>query len=127
MGVKDLRILVIDDAPDVLDVFTMLLRVEGAEVKGARTGHEALSIFRRGHFDVVVSDLGLADIPGDVLIRTMIAAAQGPLAVVVITGDSRPAAIARAREAGAAVIFAKPCRWESVVAYLSGLSLAPAA
>jgi CheY-like chemotaxis protein len=35
----------------------MLLRIEGADVTGAASGHEALTAFRSRNFDVVVSDL----------------------------------------------------------------------
>ena len=116
----------IEDAPDVLGVLTMLLRNEGADVAGAGSGHEGLTVFRSRHFDVVVSDLGLPDMSGDVLIRDLIAAARRPVKVIVITGESQPA-LTRALEAGAEVIFAKPCQWSSVVTYLDRLSLAPAA
>jgi CheY-like chemotaxis protein len=126
MGLRGSRILVIEDAPDVLDVFTFLLRTDGADAVGAGSGREALTIFRRRHFDVVLSDLGLPDIPGDVLIRAIIAAARQPIKVVVITGERGPA-LTRALEAGADVIFTKPCQWGSIVAYLDGLKLAPAA
>ena len=126
MGLKGLQILVIEDAPDVRDVLTILLRIEGADVASAGSGREALALFRSCHFDVVVSDLGLPDISGDVLIRTIIAAARRPVKVVVITGESQPA-WARALAAGAEIIFAKPCEWGSIVTYLDGLSLAPAA
>jgi CheY-like chemotaxis protein len=118
--------LVVEDAPGVPDVLTTLLRLEGAVVVGAASGREALTVFRSRHFDVVVSDLGLPDIPGDVLIRTIVAAARQPVKVVVITGESQPA-LTRALAAGAGVIFGKPCQWENVVTYLDGLSLAPAA
>jgi two-component system CheB/CheR fusion protein len=126
MGLKGLQILVIEDAPDVLDVLTLLLRIEGADVEGAGSGREALTIFRRRHFDVVVSDLGLPDISGDVLIRTIIADARRPIKVVVITGETRPT-VTLALEAGADVIFAKPCQWGSVVTYLDELNLPQAA
>ena len=126
MGLRGLQILVIEDAPDVLGVLTMLLRIEGADVAAAGSGQEALTVFRSRHFDVVVSDLGLPDISGDVLIRTIIEAARRPIKIVVISGESQPA-LTRALEAGAGVIFAKPCQWRSVVTYLDALSLAPAA
>jgi two-component system CheB/CheR fusion protein len=126
MGLRGLQILVIEDAPDVLGLFTMLLRIEGADVAAAGSGHEGLTLFRSRQFDVVVSDLGLPDMPGDVLIRALIAAARRPVKVVAITGESQPV-LTRALEAGAGVIFAKPCQWGSVVAYLDELSLAPAA
>jgi len=75
---------------------------------------------------VVVSDLGLPDISGDVLIRTIIEAARRPIKIVVITGESQPA-LTRALEAGADVVFTKPCQWGSIVAYLGEVSLALAA
>ena len=126
MGLRGLQILVIEDAPDVRGVLTTLLRIEGADVVAVGSGQEALTVFRSRHFDVVLSDLGLPDISGDVLIRALIAAARRPIKVVAITGESQPA-LTRALEAGAGAIFAKPCRWDSLVTYLDGLSLAPAA
>jgi CheY-like chemotaxis protein len=126
MRLQGAHILVVDDAPDVLDVITMLLRLEGADAVGASNGLDALAIYRGDHFDVVVIDLGLPDIPGEVLIRAIIAAARRPLKVVVITGESEPA-LTRAREAGASAIFIKPCDWGRVLSYLNGLSLVAAA
>jgi len=49
-----------------------------------------LRVFRSRHFDVVVSDLGLPDISGDVLIRAIIEAARRPINIAVITGESQP-------------------------------------
>ena len=126
MALTGLQILAIDDVDDVLDMHVMLLQIEGAEVAGARNGHEALAMFRSRHFDVVVCDLGLPDISGDVMIRTIIRAARSAINVVVISGGSQHS-LARALEAGAAVTFAKPCQWGSVVRYLEGLGRSPAA
>jgi CheY-like chemotaxis protein len=123
---KGLHILVVEDAPDVLDVLTTLLRLEGAVVVGAANGRDALAVYRGDRFDVVVVDLGLPDIPGEVLIRAIIAAARRPLTVVVITGEGEPA-LSRALEAGANAIFIKPCEWGHVLGYLNGLSLVAAA
>ncbi len=41
-------------SPDVLDVLTMLLRIEGVDVAGTGSGNEALTVFRSRHFDVVL-------------------------------------------------------------------------
>ena len=73
MGLQGLRILVIEDAPDIREVFTLLLRAEGAHVESAANGREALELGTSGDFDIVLSDLGLPDIPGDVLIRQLLA------------------------------------------------------
>ena len=48
-------------APDVLDVLTTLLRIEGADVAGAGSGHEAMTVFRSRHFDV--ARIGLRALP----------------------------------------------------------------
>jgi DNA-binding response OmpR family regulator len=120
MGLQGVSILVVEDAPDVLDVFTTLLRLEGADAVGAANGVDALAVARTHCFDVAVIDLGLPDIPGEVLIRALMAAARNPLTVVVITGAHEPS-VTRAREAGASAIFVKPCEWGHVLTYLNGL------
>jgi DNA-binding response OmpR family regulator len=101
-----------------------LLRLEGAEVVGVADGYDALRIFRGRHFDVVISDLGLSDIPGDVLIRTIIARLDVPLRW--LSSQVKAPSLTRALEAGAGAIFAKPCEWRNVVAYLDGLGVASA-
>jgi len=126
MGLHGVSILVVEDAPDVRDVFTMLLRLEGAGAVGAANGIEALAASRRHRFDVVLIDLGLPDIPGEVLIRAIKAAARRPLTVVVITGE-HGSSVARARDAGASAIFVKPCEWGHILTYLNGLNLVAAA
>jgi len=125
MGLYGVGILVVEDAPDVLAVFTTLLRLEGAEAVGAANGVDALAVSRERRFDVVVIDLGLPDIPGEVVIRSLIAAAEHPLTVVVITGEHEPS-VSRARRAGASAIFRKPCEWGHVLRYLNGLNLVAA-
>src|SRR5919201_703925 len=104
MGLQGSRILVIEDAPDIREVFTLLLRAEGAHVEAAANGRDALELGVHGDFDVVLSDLGLPDIPGDVLIRQLLAQSCGRTRVLVVTGYGEPY-ISRARQAGAHVVF----------------------
>ena len=117
-----MHVLVVEDSPGLLDVLTTLLRQEGADAVGVANGRDALSALRAHDYDVIMSDLGLPDIPGDVLIRAILDGAPRPPHVIVITGDSGPALI-RAKEAGASVIFTKPCDWAELVTYLKDLEL----
>jgi two-component system CheB/CheR fusion protein len=110
MRLKGKRILLVEDATDIREAFGLLLRSEGAEVMAAATGREALDCAARGKFDVVLTDLGLPDIPGDVLIRHVLAAAPPRPRVVVVTGYGEPD-ISRARAAGADAVFTKPIEW----------------
>ena len=54
--------------------------------------------------------MGLPDIPGDILIREMLATATTRPHVVVVTGYGEPYTT-RARAAGAEVVLTKPIEW----------------
>lgn len=110
MRLRMRRVLLVEDAPEIRDAFSLLLRSEGAEVMAMATGREALEYAARTSFDVLLTDLGLPDIPGDVLIRQILTTASGRPRVVVVTGYSEPY-ISRARAAGADVVFTKPIEW----------------
>jgi CheY-like chemotaxis protein len=107
----------VEDSPDVRELFVTLLQMDGAEAVGAQNGTEALNAFRSQQFDIVMTDLGLPDMPADTLIRAMLAEARGPVEVIVITGEGEPS-VTRALQAGASAIFAKPCRWADIYSHL---------
>jgi two-component system, chemotaxis family, CheB/CheR fusion protein len=126
MALEGIRILLVEDAPDIREVFTVLLRVEGAEVVPVGTGREAIDVAGARDFDVVLSDLGLPDIPGDVLIRQILSSARGRTRVVVVTGYGEPY-LTRARQAGAEVVFTKPVEWTRILDWLKRPGLAASA
>jgi two-component system CheB/CheR fusion protein len=126
MTLKGLRILVGEDAIDIRDVFVVLLRAEGADVVATGSGREASEIASERQFDVVLSDLGLPDIPGDVLIRQIVAASKGRPRVIVVTGYGEPY-VSRARQAGADVVFTKPVEWTRILESIRRPGLAASA
>ncbi len=121
-----MRILLVEDAADIREVFTALLRVEGAEVTATGSGREAAELAAGSDFDVVLSDLGLPDLPGDVLIRQILATARRRTRVVVVTGYGEPY-LTRARQAGAEVVFTKPVEWMRILQWLERPDLAASA
>jgi CheY-like chemotaxis protein len=126
MPIQGLRILVVEDAPDIREVFSLLLKAEGAEVDVAANGREAFELASRQRFDVVLSDLGLPDIPGDVLIRELLAKSNRGTRVMVVTGYGEPF-VSRARQAGADIVFTKPVEWSRILEYLERPDLAASA
>jgi len=126
VDLSGLRILVVEDAADIREVFTVLLQAEGASVVAAGNAREALDAAVRHHFDVVLSDLGLPDVPGDVLIRQLLATTRNRTRVIVITGYGEPY-LTRARQAGAEVVFTKPVEWTRILDYLHRPGLAASA
>jgi two-component system, chemotaxis family, CheB/CheR fusion protein len=126
MRLNQMRILLVEDAPEIREVFTALLRVEGAEVTATGSGREAAELANRWDFDVVLSDLGLPDMPGDVLIRQILATARRRTRVIVMTGYGEPY-LTRARQAGADVVFTKPVEWKRIREALERPGLAASA
>jgi two-component system, chemotaxis family, CheB/CheR fusion protein len=126
MRLDQMRILVVEDAPDIREVFTVLLRVEGADVTATGSGREAADLARHQDFDVVLSDLGLPDLAGDALIRQILAGARRRVRVIVVTGYGEPY-LSRARQAGAEVVFTKPVEWTRILEALERPGLAASA
>ena len=103
-----------EDATDIRDVFKMLLEAEGAKVVATGSGVEAARLAEREDFDVLLTDLGLPDISGEMLIRQTVRNTRRRPRIVVVTGYDEPFTT-RARAAGADVILTKPVLWSSVV------------
>jgi CheY-like chemotaxis protein len=58
------RVLLVDDAPDVLDMLAFMLRREGYDVWTAASAREALQAAQAEQFDLVVSDIGMPEMNG---------------------------------------------------------------
>ena len=63
------RVLVVDDEPDLTEVLSGALRYEGWEVRTAADGASALAAMRAFHPDAVVLDWMLPDTDGLALLR----------------------------------------------------------
>ena len=113
-GLEATRILLVEDAKDVLDVFSMLLRAEGAQIVATGSGLEAAEIASREEFDVLLTDLGLPDVPGDMVIRHILDRSKHRPRVVVVTGYDEPF-LTCAWEAGADVVLTKPVLWSDLL------------
>ena len=69
VDLANLHILVVEDEVDALDLLAIDLREHGAEVTGVSSAAEALELVRKQQFDVLISDIGMADTDGYSLIR----------------------------------------------------------
>jgi len=64
-----LTILVVDDEADSLDILTLILQQEGAEVISLTSASEALSVLSQTTPNLIVSDIGMPDADGYTLIK----------------------------------------------------------
>ena len=116
----ELRVLLVEDSSDVREVFTLLLRSEGVDVVATGSGCEAVDLAAGTDFDIVLTDLGLPDIPGDVVIRRVLASSRRRPRVIVVTGYDEPF-VSRARQAGADLVFIKPILWSTLADALAAV------
>ena len=62
-------ILVVEDDLDALDLITIDLAEHGAKVRGVGSAAEALALLKNEEFDLLISDIGMADTDGYNLIK----------------------------------------------------------
>jgi EAL domain-containing protein (putative c-di-GMP-specific phosphodiesterase class I) len=106
-GVQPVRVLLVDDDPDVLEVYTELLRDGGCHVDAASNGFNAIEMLRNNAYDVVVSDISMPGMDGLQFLR---AVREFDLDVPVVLSTGNPAldSAVRAVEEGAFRYLLKP-------------------
>ena len=65
------RILVVDDEPFVCDAVKMMLAFDGHTVETASSGKDALELFDKTKFDLVITDFAMPSMKGDELARAI--------------------------------------------------------
>lgn len=85
MGGRSLSVLVIDDEPQIREVLLRMLRLDGHSAVAVTTAREGIEAFGAQPFDLVLTDLGLPDMPGWEIVR-VVKATNPSLPVVLITG-----------------------------------------
>ena len=103
------RILVVDDNADVAESLSMLLRIEGHEVRTVHDGEAALSAARSFRPEVVLLDIGLPGMNGyEVARRIRHESDLGGTILIALTGYGHDEDRKRAREAGFDAHLVKP-------------------
>jgi CheY-like chemotaxis protein len=69
VDLENVRILVVEDEQDALDLITVDLTAHGAKVRGASSAVQALELLGSEEFDLLISDIGMAGTDGYNLIR----------------------------------------------------------
>jgi CheY-like chemotaxis protein len=117
-----LKILVVDDEPDTLEMFQDALEAAGADVRSAATGSAALTLAEAWPPDLIVTDLGLPGMDGYELLAA-IRAKRPAIAcpVVAVSAYARLDDRSRALAAGFQAHVAKPIEPPALVSILCGV------
>lgn len=111
-----MRVLVVDDEPQIVRALRINLNVRGFEVVSAASGGEALRVAANFHPDIVILDLGLPDIDGIDVIAGLRGWTDVPILVLSARTDS--ADTVEALDAGADDFVTKPFGMDELLARL---------
>lgn len=114
-----MRILVVDDNRDILDLVQRVLTAEGHDVATARNGLEALQ--REAEFtpDLIVLDINLPYLNGWDVCRQIKARRSVP--VIILSVRAEAVDVARSRDAGADDHLLKPFEINDLLARIARL------
>ncbi len=122
---KGMRVLLVDDQPDALDLLAAMLERFGATVTRAASTAEALEKIRQRAPDVLVSDIGMPGEDGYALIRKvreLPAKRGGEIPAVALTAFTRTEDRIRALDAGFQSHVAKPVEAAELAAVVAAVA-----
>lgn len=124
-----LRVLIVDDEADALQIISTVIAQTGAEVKTCESAHEALQTLEEWRPDVLMSDIGMPGEDGYSLInkvRSLPAERGGQTPAAAFTAYAREEDRNRALAAGYQMHIAKPVSSGQLVAMIARLAGRPA-
>jgi CheY-like chemotaxis protein len=120
---RGLRVLVVEDDPAALELYSTALSGAGAVVFSASSASEALATLEREMVHVLVSDVGLPDMEGNTLLRTIreMAPPLSAVAAVAVTASRGDDLVDEANRAGFHVYASKPIATSDLVGIVVAL------
>ena len=125
-SLEGLVVLVVEDDADSRDALVTLLTLKGATVKSASSVAEALRILSESRPDVLVSDIGMPDEDGYVLIRKLRAlspADGGTIPAIALTGFAASHEAEYALSIGYQMHLSKPVEPARLIAAIARLGM----
>jgi two-component system CheB/CheR fusion protein len=117
--VSELKVLIVEDHPEVARLFGILLREHGSDVCICKDGSEAIASASQFEPDVVLLDIRLPGIDGYEVARQLMENTQNsrPL-IIAITAYSQDRYRERAEEIGIDLFLTKPVSGKELLQYI---------
>lgn len=125
LSLEGLRILVVDDEMDALDLIGVELAQHGAKVTSVGNAADALTALEQSEFDLLISDIGMPDTDGYDLIRQVRKQEEGTsqkIPAVALTAYARIQDRMQAIMAGFSTHIAKPVEVNELVTVVASLA-----
>ena len=118
------RVMVVEDVPSQQKLLITVLRKAGHHVAGAENGADAIDLFQREPFDIVLMDVQMPGMNGLDAMRGIRACEAGTgrhVAMVAVTAHALPGDAERCLAAGADAYLRKPVRLVEMMGLLKQL------
>lgn len=117
------HILLVEDNPMAMQVADMILKKQGATTDKAYNSHDALSLFKKNHYDFVITDIGLPDYSGFELAQKMIAfeneqKSPSPTPIIGLTAHAKQEALLQGNQSGMLDVCEKPLTAKTAISYI---------
>ena len=119
-----IQVLIVDDDLDTREFLSFLLVENGAIVTTAASASQALQALKQSHFDVLLSDIGMADMDGYALMRQIKEGGEQPNAsiwAIALTAYAGESDQQQARSAGFHQHLAKPIDSDQLITLVTEL------
>jgi two-component system OmpR family response regulator len=126
LSLQGLRVLIVDDDPDSIEVLTALLQIHEIQVDSATSVQQAMAQITQCPPDILVSDLAMPNEDGYSLIRQVRALQAHSchyIPAIVMTAWTSEEVHQQVMQAGFQAYLAKPLDFDTLVATLVNLAL----
>ena len=124
LNLDGIKVLVVDDDTDTREFIAFMLSTYGAKVTAVSSGAEALAIFTQNRPDVLVSDIGMPQIDGYMLmrqLRTLPPEEGGQIPAIALTAYAGEVNQQQALQAGFGRHVSKPIEPLTLIAAIAQL------
>ncbi len=116
MNTKMIKILTVDDSRTIRDMVTFTLKEAGFQTTVACDGVEALDIFAKDNFDLIITDLNMPNMDGFGLIENVRKGEKNQFVpILMLTTEADPEKKEKGRSVGATGWIVKPFNPEKLV------------
>lgn len=110
------KVLLVEDSAEVLEVLNVLLEMEGAQVSAFDDPQSALETARAAQYDLIISDIGMPKMNGHELMQKLRAIAHlRRVPAIALTGYGAGSDQKKAAESGFSTHLSKPVAHESLI------------
>jgi len=123
---RGVRVLVVDDQPDTRELIDFILEQAGATVTSVASAKAALQALAQSKPDVLLSDIGMPEVDGYTLIRTIRALPPeqgGQIPAIALTAYAGESDQQQSQQAGFQMHLPKPVEPDTLVAALARLTI----